>query len=294
MAQETWTLAPCGGVRLSNDSFEIIQDGEHKRPLVEIRGKHKLTYLVKFKKSGTIKCDHTYKQIVEAYSSGERIGAEYNNRIYSLYQVKDKCLFISIDYYNLDKTTDVNYLILYDNNTVEEPVPLPLMRTEPESYLKEIEEYDDRWTVINNKDEEFDIEKPVLYGESYSINLSDFISIDTKVLEEVFDRAVATIDNGYVVTVINDYMGTSKWETLGIEFKDISWNTCPLWLGKDGKLHCRFMGFLAQGQNNPSRMCTINHSAIIGEDVEITRLRSPSCKAYITAFYHDSIDNFNF
>lgn len=294
MAQDTWTLAPCGGVRLANDSFEIVYNDEHKRPLVDIRGKHKLTYLVKFTKSGTIKCDHTYNQIVQAYYSGERVGAEYGDRLYSLYQINGRCLFISIDYYNLDKKTEVNYLILHDNNTVEEPKPLPLMKTEPERYLKALEEEEDKWIVVNNKGEMFEILKPVLYGESFTVNLSDFDNTNPVILNELFDKAVATIENGYIVTVVNDFRGTSKWETLGMDFDSIRWDNSPLWMGKDGKLHCKFMGFLMQGQNNPSRMCTINHSAFIGEEVEITRGQVPKCMATITAFYHDAVNELKF
>lgn len=52
MANEPWVIAPCGGVRLSKDSFEITYDEEDNKPLVEVKGSHKFTYKVKFEKEG--------------------------------------------------------------------------------------------------------------------------------------------------------------------------------------------------------------------------------------------------
>ena len=156
MANEPWVIAPCGGVRLSKDSFEITYDEEDNKPLVEVKGSHKFTYKVKFEKRGNkIVSDHTHDEIVEAYKSGNKVIGEYDDLVFTLYSIEDGCQFTSADYYNLDKSLDFRALYISEANVITERTITP--SATPEKFIKDIVKTGDDYIAYDNFGQQSDI-----------------------------------------------------------------------------------------------------------------------------------------
>ena len=99
--EKAFNIAPCGGVRLSKDSFEIAYDGTSSKPLIDVAGRHKFTYEVSFSlEDGQIISDHTYNEILDKYQSGYKITANYDGLIYTLSRIENGAMFTAIDTQN--------------------------------------------------------------------------------------------------------------------------------------------------------------------------------------------------
>lgn len=165
--EKEYVISPCGGLKLESHSFEIIYEPKKNKPLIEIAGRHKFTYMVEFVESeGSIQSDKTYDEILEAYNDGQSICGIFGRYVYTISQVLGGITFTSLGI-EVDGTIDDDIFrvlyIPYGNLAIKHDIKIADIY--PEKYYTDVRLGSDTATIVDNTGEEIVMSTPSRFAQ---------------------------------------------------------------------------------------------------------------------------------
>ena len=170
--KKEYVISPCGGLKLESHSFEVIYEPKKNKPLIEIAGRHKFTYMVEFVESeGFIQSDKTYDEILEAYNDGQSICGIFGRYVYTISQVLGGITFTSLGI-EVDGTIDDDIFrilyIPYGNLAIKHDVKIADIY--PEKYYTDVRLDSDTATIVDNTGEEVVLESPSRFVKDITVD----------------------------------------------------------------------------------------------------------------------------